>query len=162
MELEDITVVVTGGASGLESATCRRLVNQSANAAILDLDNETAKALEKALGRKACFCRVDVGNENSVKHASQKVHERFRGISALVNCAGIGGRVKTADVTDGDPVAFNRQTRINLLGVYHVILWVVSMMKKQPQSRRRKGTDNKRVVRCSVRRAGGPWCICLG
>lgn len=136
-----MTAVVTGGASGLGKATSRHLVNTGANVAVLDLHEDSGKDLATALGSRAFFCQLDVSDEESVKNALEQVMDKFGGINTVVNCAGIGGRVKTTDVSDinvsgtnasdVDPVAwFNRQIQINLTGTYHVIRWAVPLMQK--------------------------------
>ena len=131
MELNDSTVVITGGASGLGMATSRMLAAQGARVAIMDIDQQRGEDLAEELGDKALFCELDVANEASVRQALQTVTDKFGSINGLVNSAGIGGRIKTLEPSDIDPGEwFDRQVKINLKGSYSMIRWTAVLMKE--------------------------------
>jgi NAD(P)-dependent dehydrogenase (short-subunit alcohol dehydrogenase family) len=54
--------VITGGASGIGAATCKRLVQEGARVAIGDLDAERARALAAELGDAALAVPFDAGD----------------------------------------------------------------------------------------------------
>ncbi|RCW76477.1 SDR family NAD(P)-dependent oxidoreductase [Pseudorhodoferax soli] len=127
MQLDSsIAAVVTGGASGLGAATARRLAKSGVKVALFDFNADKGEALAKELG--GVFCKVDITNEEQVDAAFAKARAAHGQERILVNCAGIGGAVKTAsrDKTTGDikhfPLAnFDRVIQVNLVGTFRCI-----------------------------------------
>lgn len=64
MDRSGKTFVVSGGASGLGAATCRRFAAEGANVAILDRDEEQGKALAEELGKNTEFYFIDATDES--------------------------------------------------------------------------------------------------
>ena len=81
--------VVTGGASGIGAATCRRLVSEGARVAIGDLDLARAQALAHELGDAALPVRFDAADVASVKALIEAAVERFGRLDLLHNNAAI-------------------------------------------------------------------------
>jgi len=80
--------VVTGGAQGIGAAVVRRLIQEGARVAVLDLDEVRASAeLDAGGGHIGVACNV--GDSASVDAAFAKVKAAFGGIDILVNNAGI-------------------------------------------------------------------------
>ena len=127
MKLNDqISAVITGGASGLGAATARRLASHGVKVALFDLNEAVGEALAKELG--GVFCKVDVTSEEQVDAAFAKSRAAIGQERILVNCAGTGNAVKTAsrDKTSGEirhfPLAgFDRIIQINLVGTFRCI-----------------------------------------
>ena len=67
MKIEDVTALVTGGASGLGGATADFLVRQGANVVLLDVDADRGEAHAAELGDKARFAKADVASEAEVQ-----------------------------------------------------------------------------------------------
>ncbi|CAN7749452.1 SDR family NAD(P)-dependent oxidoreductase [Pseudorhodoferax sp. LjRoot39] len=121
-----IAAVVTGGASGLGAATARRLAKSGVKVALFDFNAEKGEALAQELG--GVFCKVDITSEEQVDAAFAKARAAHGQERILINCAGIGGAVKTAsrDKTTGDikhfPLAnFDRVIQVNLVGTFRCI-----------------------------------------
>ena len=121
-----IAAVVTGGASGLGAATARRLAKSGVKVALFDMNADKGEALAKELG--GVFCKVDITSEEQVDAAFAKARAAHGQERILINCAGIGGAVKTAsrDKTTGDikhfPLAnFDRVIQVNLVGTFRCI-----------------------------------------
>jgi NAD(P)-dependent dehydrogenase (short-subunit alcohol dehydrogenase family) len=121
-----VAAVVTGGSSGLGAATARRLASHGVKVALFDLNVELGEALAKELG--GVFCRVDVTSDEQVDAAFAKARAAHGQERVLINCAGIGGGVKTAsrDKVTGEirhfPLAnFERVIQINLVGTFRCI-----------------------------------------
>jgi NAD(P)-dependent dehydrogenase (short-subunit alcohol dehydrogenase family) len=121
-----ITVVVTGGASGLGAATARRLASQGVKVALFDLNAEAGERVAKETG--GLFCKVDVTSEEQVDAGFAKARAALGQERILVNCAGTGNAIKTAgrDKTTGEikafPTAnFDRIIQINLVGTFRCI-----------------------------------------
>jgi NAD(P)-dependent dehydrogenase (short-subunit alcohol dehydrogenase family) len=118
MNLESIGVIVTGGASGLGSATAALLASKGARVTIVDVSADAGAAAAAAIG--GVFVAADVTDEASVG-AALDAAETAHGISRiLVNCAGVAPAIKTVS-KDGQahPLeAFRRAVGINLVGTF--------------------------------------------
>jgi NAD(P)-dependent dehydrogenase (short-subunit alcohol dehydrogenase family) len=120
---KDIAAVVTGGASGLGSATARALAAKGVKVALLDLNAGLGEPLAKELG--GVFAKCDVTDEVTVDAAlaaARKAHGQER---ILVNCAGIGvakrisRRVKeTGTFEPHDLATFAKVIQVNLIGTF--------------------------------------------
>ncbi|MBA2679085.1 MAG: SDR family NAD(P)-dependent oxidoreductase, partial [Ktedonobacteraceae bacterium] len=84
MQLQDKTIFVTGGASGLGAACARLLVQSGANVAIADLNSETGNALAKELGNAALFLETNVAEEVSVQTSVKSAVEHFGGLHGAI------------------------------------------------------------------------------
>ena len=121
-----ISAVITGGASGLGAATARRLAAQGVKVALFDMNVAIGEALAKELG--GVFCQVDVTNEAQVDEGFAKARAAIGQERILVNCAGIGGAVKTAgrDKATGQiktypTLNFERIVQVNLIGSFRCL-----------------------------------------
>ena len=90
MELNNqISAVVTGGASGLGAATVRMLAAHGVKCAIFDLNEELGEQLAKEVG--GVFCKVNVASTEDVDAGFAKARAANGQERILVNCAGVGG-----------------------------------------------------------------------
>jgi NAD(P)-dependent dehydrogenase (short-subunit alcohol dehydrogenase family) len=120
MNLRDIPVIITGGASGLGAATAELLAAQGAKVGIFDLN---AQAGEPFAGKlRGVFSKVDVTSEADVIAGLDRA-EKVHGVARiLVNCAGIGIPAKV--VSKGQPQSldiFRKVIEINLIGTFNCI-----------------------------------------
>ena len=123
---ENVSAIVTGGASGLGEAVVRRLVSHGVKLAIFDMDTERGLALAAELG--CTFCQVDVTSQEGVTAAFASARAANGQERILVNCAGIGGGMKTASrdretgaVVEYDMDKFERIVQVNLIGAFRCI-----------------------------------------
>lgn len=126
MQLEGLTAVVTGGASGLGAATARLLASHGVKVAIFDMNAEKGEAVAAELG--GVFCNVNVTDEASVDAGFAKARAAIGQERILINCAGTGNAIKTASRSKEDgsikhfPLeAFDRIIQINLVGTFRCI-----------------------------------------
>lgn len=127
MKLDNtIAAIVTGGASGLGEATVRALSAKGVKVAIFDLQEERGTALAKEIG--GTFCKVDVTSDASVDAAFKQARAAQGQERILVNCAGIGGAIKTASRSKEDGSikffpsdAFDKVIQVNLVGTFRCI-----------------------------------------
>src|SRR3954451_9593477 len=87
--LEGKVAIVTGGASGIGAATCRRLVEEGARVGIGDLNGAGAEALAKELGDSAIGLEFDAGDVSSVERLVESTAEHFGRLDILHNNAAI-------------------------------------------------------------------------
>ncbi len=120
MDVKDLGVVVTGGASGLGGATAAKLALLGAKVTIFDLNEELGASHAAAIG--GLFCRVNVADEADVIagfDAAEAAHGTTR---VLVNCAGIAVAVKTVGRDGAHTLElFQKVININLGGTFNCI-----------------------------------------
>lgn len=123
MRIQDVSAIVTGGASGLGLATARQLVEGGAKVVILDLPNSQGDKAAQELGSGARFAAADVTDEASTRAAIEMAQSNGP-LRAVVHCAGRGGdRVRIIDKerSPGALDTFSEVVRVNLLGSYNVL-----------------------------------------
>jgi NAD(P)-dependent dehydrogenase (short-subunit alcohol dehydrogenase family) len=111
--LEGRTAVVTGGGSGIGRATCRRMAQEGARVAVLDVDGDSAEAVAAEIGGLAFG--VDVGDPEAVRAAVDSAASALGGLSILYNNAGTSTFNRLHEM---DPVEWDRVLRVNLTGVW--------------------------------------------
>jgi len=91
--LHDRSVVVTGAASGIGSATTRLLLDEGANVLATDIDDKRGEALvrelERAFPKRLRFLRQDVTLEEAWIRTLDEAVSWFGRLDVLVNNAGV-------------------------------------------------------------------------
>lgn len=117
---ENQTVVVTGGAGGIGSATCRRFAREGARVAVFDRDGEAARRLADAIGaeggRAAAFA-CDITGRASVDAALQAAEAALGPVTVLVNNAGWD---VFRPFTKTEPAQWEQLIAVNLTGALHM------------------------------------------
>src|SRR5919108_4425776 len=126
MRLEGRTALVTGGASGIGAATCRRLAAEGANVAVTDLNLEGASELASEIDGGAY--ELDVRSAESIGRAV----EAIGAVDVLVNNAGYD---EFAFFTDTDEALWDRVLAVNLRGVLAVTHAVLPGMQGRRRGR---------------------------
>ena len=130
MEIEGITAVVTGGASGLGRATVERLVkNGAAKVVIADLPSTSGETVAKELGDAVQFMAADVRSPEEMSAALAAAADAGP-LRAVVHCAGRGGpvRVVNKDGSPGSLQAYSEIVEINLIGSFNVLSLAAAQM----------------------------------
>jgi len=119
----DITAIVTGGASGLGEATARGLAAKGVKVGIFDMNEERGQMVAKDIG--GAFAKVNVSDNDSVEAGFAACRAANGQERIMVNCAGIGGGIKTAgrkrdtgEIIAHDPAAYIRIINVNLIGSF--------------------------------------------
>ena len=117
MRLRDRIVVVTGGASGIGAALCRRFAAEGARGvAVADVDAEGARAVAAEIGGLAV--PTDVSVEAEVRQLADATTARFGPIDLFCSNAGVAAGVGLGDGASG-PFApdadWQRSWEINLM-----------------------------------------------
>src|ERR1700744_154501 len=84
---EGKVAAVTGGGSGIGAAICRRLADEGATVAVLDLSVERAQEIADGLPRGAAI-GADVSASASVEEALTRVEAELGPLAIMVNNAG--------------------------------------------------------------------------
>ena len=113
--------LVTGGASGLGEATCKRLAGHGAKVAIVDSNIE--RAIQVAAEIEGYAIQADVTDADSVNDAFKQAEISFGNAPRIiVSCAGIG---KAARIVGREGKLsidlFEQVLRVNLFGTYNVM-----------------------------------------
>ncbi len=117
--------LVTGGASGIGAATARRLLEEGARVASLDLE---AKAPEGVFGLAG-----DVSSSSDVEDTVAAVHEELGHIDVLVCSAGVpGASLATVNVPDEE---WKRVLAVNADGVFFCNRAVIPSMVERGYGR---------------------------
>jgi len=131
MFIDEKSAMVTGGASGLGSATVRRLHSLGAQVLIADLNQKAGKALEDELGEGALFIETDVTREASIQSAVEGAVNQHGGLHILVNCAGIAIAEKILGKTGPhDLEHFSRVIEVNLIGTFNALRLTAAAMER--------------------------------
>src|SRR5579862_1781146 len=105
---------VTGGASGIGAATCRRMAAEGARVAVVDIDEPRAEAVAGEVDGIACT--VDVTDFDALRAAARDAHEQLGGLTLLFNNA---GGSSMAQIHDWELAEWQRIVTLNLTGVFH-------------------------------------------
>ncbi len=119
IDLDKLSAVITGGASGLGAAVATLLASKGIKIALLDMNVEAGEALAAELG--GVFCHTDVSDQKSVEDALAKARAANGQERICVNCAGIAPAAKT--VSRGaahDLTLFQKVINVNLVGTFNV------------------------------------------
>ena len=129
MDINGLAAVITGAASGLGEATARALSGGGAKVAILDRNEERAKAVGDDLGGVGIGC--DVADATSMEAAIQTAAETHGPARIVVNCAGVGPAARVIG-RDGpmDLQKFAQVITINLVGTFNTLRLAAAAMQK--------------------------------
>jgi NAD(P)-dependent dehydrogenase (short-subunit alcohol dehydrogenase family) len=136
VRLEDTTVVVTGGASGLGHATGRLLTGYGCRVLLIDLASSDGEEVAADVGHGAMFAAADVTSADEVS-AALGVAREMGDVRGVVHCAGRGGdRVRILDRSGapGPLDSFAEVIRVNLVGTYNVLRLGAALLAKNEPS----------------------------
>ncbi|HEY3093171.1 MAG TPA: SDR family NAD(P)-dependent oxidoreductase [Vicinamibacterales bacterium] len=130
MRLQNQTVLVTGGASGLGGATAEMIVAAGGRAIIADVNEAAGRTAAARLGASARFIRTDVTVEADVQQAIAAAVKEFGAFTGLVNAAGIGPAARVVGRDGPMPLdQFARVIQINLIGTFNAIRLAAAAMQ---------------------------------
>lgn len=120
MEIEGISAIVSGGASGLGAATAALLAERGASVAIVDIDERNGSSVASEID--GIFVHASVADEAAVEAAFRAIHSELGIARILVNCAGIAPSINVLRPQGPHPLdAFRRTLEVNLVGTFLMI-----------------------------------------
>jgi NAD(P)-dependent dehydrogenase (short-subunit alcohol dehydrogenase family) len=132
MEINGVSAIITGGASGLGEATSRLLAERGARVVIVDMKDDDGSKLAGELG--GAFCHANVADPADVIAAVDTAGE-LGPLRVLVNCAGIGWATRTIG-KDGqyesahDLDLYRKVIEVNLVGTFNCIRLAATAMSR--------------------------------
>ncbi len=138
MQLQDVSVLITGGGSGLGAATAQAMAARGAKVAVFDQNAENAAKVAAEV--KGLALAGDVTDEAQVKAALAKLEAAHGTARVLVNCAGIGGSQRIVGRDGVYPLAkFARVIQVNLIGTFNVLRLFAEQLLKEPPAGEERG-----------------------
>ena len=123
--LDGQRAVITGGASGIGAATARRMRQEGASIAIIDIDDAAGAMIAASVG--GCAFTADVSDPDACAAAIIAAADALGGISILFNNAGVGAARPLHDYSDR---AWAKLIGVNLAGTFHGIRAAVPLMRE--------------------------------
>jgi 3-oxoacyl-[acyl-carrier protein] reductase len=125
--------IVTGGASGIGLAICKRFVEEGAKVIIADINQSESIKVAQALGlENAIAVPTDVVDPVSVEETTRRAIERFGRIDILVNNAGICPLRSLEEISVQE---WDKVLAVNLKGAFLFSKAVLPKMKEQRYGR---------------------------
>jgi NAD(P)-dependent dehydrogenase (short-subunit alcohol dehydrogenase family) len=122
--------VVTGGGGDIGRAICRRLASDGWAVVVGDQNPDAARETSEAIAREggtAVAEQVDVTDDAQIRDVLNRTADRFGGIGAMVNNAGIEGAVQP--LPDYPEDVFAGVMRVNVHGVFIGMRAVLPLMR---------------------------------
>ena len=121
MQLEGVSALVVGGASGLGEATARRLLADGAAVVIADLNAEKGGGLASKLGDRASFVEANVLEAEQLQTAVDAATAAGE-LRISVCCAGIGWAQRVVSKQGPhDLEVFSNVIKVNLIGTFNTL-----------------------------------------
>ncbi|MGB5810466.1 MAG: SDR family oxidoreductase [Polyangiales bacterium] len=131
MELDQLKVIVTGGASGLGAHFAQRLQEAGAQVAVGDINEEALASVPDGIHRR----RLDVADQDDIASFVGWAAEKMGGLNALINNAGIikdallvGKSRSTGEIKRMSRAHWDAVIAINLTGAVMMVQEVVAHM----------------------------------
>lgn len=99
---QDEIAVVTGGASGIGAAICRRLLEEGARVVAADVNEEQLRRLEAEFEGKLVGVVTDVTRDKDVAPMVATAVDRFGGLKVAFNVAGAARGAPIVDLAEED------------------------------------------------------------
>ncbi len=130
--LENKTVFITGGLSGIGKASAVAAAREGANVVVVDIKSinyDSAMAEITAENEKSIFLECDVTQSDQIAAVINTTIEKFGKLDVALNNAGIGGGGdRIADTTEDE---WNSVIHLNLTSVFNCMRYELKQMSSQ-------------------------------
>jgi NAD(P)-dependent dehydrogenase (short-subunit alcohol dehydrogenase family) len=130
MSLENKTLLLTGGTSGIGAACARHFASLGANLYIASNQPEAGQSLESELvsaGHSARFLETDVSDETSVQNLIQTIETEAGHLHAVHCNAGVWDKGKVTDFTDAQ---WEKLMGVNVKAAFYLAKHAVPLLEK--------------------------------
>jgi short-subunit dehydrogenase len=134
VELKGRAVLLTGASGGIGRATASRLARSGARVGVMARGESAVRSLAEeitAAGGEAVAIQGDVRSRADAERAVAAMVDRFGGIDALVNNAGLGYLRAVDEATDAE---IDEMVETNLIGVIRMTRAALSKLLARPGS----------------------------
>jgi len=128
-QLVNKVAVITGGASGIGSATAELFVQEGAKVVIADMQADRGETLASRLGPNAIFSYAEVRNEDQIKRTIDLAISKWERLDCMFNNAGFGGAL--GPLEDIPVAEFDMTFDVLVKGVFLGMKHAIPIMKKQ-------------------------------
>jgi 2-hydroxycyclohexanecarboxyl-CoA dehydrogenase len=128
MEMQDRSVIVTGGASGIGRATALLLAREGARVLVGDIDEAGGHAVARegaGAGLAVEYLPLDLTQPDTIAAFAAAVHDRVERVDGLVNAAGWD---RIQPFLENPPEMWDQLIAINLLGAVRLTRAVLPPM----------------------------------
>ena len=134
MNLNEVNILITGGASGLGKAMAASLVNKAAHVIVVDRNAEMLEQLQQEHPGIKCYT-CDLTDYEAVQALTSDIFKEFGKINVLVNNAGIIHSEPLVNILSRDDTKhsvdnWRKTIDINLNAVFYVTVNVAEKMVK--------------------------------
>ncbi|MET0909618.1 MAG: SDR family oxidoreductase [Ilumatobacteraceae bacterium] len=131
VRLDNKTVFITGGASGIGEAAVVDCIEAGAAVVAVDVDRGNLDRLAASLdvGDRLTTLVVDVSDEDAVRQAIEHTRSTYGSIDGCFNNAGVSGVPTPMPETTAEE--FDRIMRINVYGMFYVLKHTLAVMRDQ-------------------------------
>jgi short-subunit dehydrogenase len=134
VELNNRAILLTGASGGIGRATALRLARSGAKVGVMARGESSVRALAEeitAAGGEAVAIQGDVRSQSDAGRAVAAMVERFGGLDALINNAGLGYLRGVDEATDEE---IEEMVETNLLGVIRMTRAALPKLLARPGS----------------------------
>ena len=127
------TVLVTGAASGIGAAVCRRLATEGATIAAVDRSRAGLDALAadlRASGSEVLGVECDVADEEAVRSSVASVITSLGDLHGVAHCAGIFPAEDQVPIHRAELDVFLRTLEVNLTGTFLVMKHTIESLAR--------------------------------
>jgi len=131
MNLKDKVSIVTGGASGIGEAICKRMAQEGANIVVADIAVEQAEKVVdelKAMGSRAMALKIDTTKSQDANKMVTAVLDEFGKVDILVNNVGGTPRGKGGPLWEITEEVWDWMISLNLKSVFNCTKAVINHM----------------------------------
>lgn len=107
--------VVTGGAKGIGRGIVERFAAEGAKVVLVDVDEQTARAVAAPLGDSVLFVRADVTSEADLEAAVRAAVDTFGRLDVMVNNVGI---IQIKQLVDSTPEEWRKILDVNVVSMF--------------------------------------------